>query len=177
MRCHLTVVVAVLLAVAIVGVPWPSARVFGFARWESFDDEFWMKSTIVVAKVLACNDPTDAAKPAVVVLEPIATLSGKLDPAITKSIVAELWFGPLCLIQEKPTAGKNVLVLLCQRVDADRPDIQYRVEQGACRFMPEGLSLIEIEGLTDQRIAEVASAVRKLRAESKVPRTRNVAKP
>jgi hypothetical protein len=123
---------------------------------------------VVVARVGSVADldvHRDAGTHAVV-LEPLATLAGALDPGVAPQLSARLYVGGTgTTIRSAPPAGATVLAVLQL---PEKPEQEAFIVSDICTFMPDRASLVVVDGVGDAR---VAATVARLRAARTPPTT------
>jgi hypothetical protein len=110
-------------------------------------------------------------------LRPLATLSGRLDPAIESDIVANTNIVGIIgggLIREAPPKGAKAIVLLCRRSQNGRDHYWIPSSNVACfprcqqqPFPDARPAIIEVTGFDDPKVTETIENLRKLRGKQR----------
>jgi len=143
----------------------------------------WDQQNLIVARVTELRildrkqDPQESTTH-ILILEPLVTLAGHLDPSQKSQIQARmavargLSWGP----RKAPEMGALVLALIYPDDDRRNDKIpSYRVSNNACLFMPEEVGIVQLlRGLSDRRILETLARVRAARGTGSATRPTRV---
>jgi hypothetical protein len=128
----------------------------------------WNGSSVIYAVVKAVTK--DKHGMYTVQLEPLATLTGRFDPAYDGEIAPHVQIdGPLAIdgstIEHVPEKGTKVLAFVGN--DIHPKNYTPTILNGSVTFMPGGRGLAEVTGFDDPKVTETIENLRKLRGKQR----------
>jgi hypothetical protein len=122
---------------------------------------YWMRNSVVVGRILKSEMTREPN--ATIVIDPLFTLSGPIDPSDSGAIVAHTVVGELTgRIAALPRAGNYAILLLRK----DWRSGQYEVPNAAISFMPSSCAIVPINGPGDALVAKVLKTLRGLHSQN-----------
>jgi hypothetical protein len=112
----------------------------------------------VVHKVSEINGHPAPSSTITVVLKPIATLAGTIDPSTQSTIraYAEFGFGWSAML-DPPTEGSKAVVVI------DRYEKGFSIPNGGVLYMPDKVAITEVKDFDDPKVTKTIDNLRKLR--------------
>jgi hypothetical protein len=114
----------------------------------------------VMREIVEINGQSASSSTTKVVLKPIATLAGTIDPSSPSTIRADAEFGVgWSAMYEPPAEGSKAVVVI------DRYENQFSIPNGGVLYMPNKRAIMEVNAFDDPKVTETIENLRKLRSQ------------
>lgn len=110
----------------------------------------------IVQKATEINGHAALSQTTTVVINPIATLAGTIDPSSSPTIRAYAEFG--IGLSDPPTEGSKAVVVI------QRYENQYSIPNGGVCYMPNKIAITEVKNFEDPKVAAIIENLRELHA-------------